>query len=328
MRTPLAPCAALCVALAAPAALAQPAPAQGNNVAAAAAAYEQAQQAQLSRDYARAASLFELADRAAPSPAALRSAIRNHQAAGQRARAATLALRARARDGADPQSAQLAESVLAESTPQLARVRVACAPECALTVDRLVAMQGRAASHELFVDPGAHTLGFDWDGRPSRSPDQTVTAGQLIDLSVEAPPAEVAPPPTPEPTPEPTPVVVAPPTPPPPQPPPRARRPLPPAVFWSGLAATAVAGGVLVWSGLDTLSARDAYAQQPTESGYNDGVGRETRTNVLIGVTAALGVATAVVGVFFTEWGGGRSGASAWVAPLPGGAAAGVVRSF
>jgi hypothetical protein len=81
-------------------------------VTAAAAAYQEAQQAQLVRDYARAAELFELADRAAPSPAALRSALRNHQAASHTARAASLALLARDRDAADAQSAQLAAAVL------------------------------------------------------------------------------------------------------------------------------------------------------------------------------------------------------------------------
>jgi tungstate transport system substrate-binding protein len=52
-----------------------------------------------SGDYARAAELFELADRAAPSPAALRSALRNHQAAGRTARAASLAFLRRLTEG-------------------------------------------------------------------------------------------------------------------------------------------------------------------------------------------------------------------------------------
>jgi hypothetical protein len=37
---------------------------------------------------------------------------------------------------------------------------------------------------------------------------------------------------------------------------------------------------------------------------YQDGRDRQLRTNILIGATAAVGVATAVVGAFFTNWKG------------------------
>ena len=74
-----------------------------------------------------------------------------------------------------------------------------------------------------------------------------------------------------------------------------------------GAGLTVGVAGALLWSGLDTLSARDAYAAAPTQAGYNDGTSRELRTNALIGVTAVLGVATAVGAAFFTEWGGGRA---------------------
>lgn len=155
----------------------QPAQFEARDVAAAAAAYQQAQQAQLVRDYARAAELFELADRAAPSPPALRSAIRNHQAAGRRARAATLALVARDRDAADPQSAQLAASVLAELAPQLASVRVRCAPACDLTVDGGSVGPARATAYTLFVDPGAHSLDASFEGRPALRREFTAAVG-------------------------------------------------------------------------------------------------------------------------------------------------------
>jgi hypothetical protein len=78
---------------------------------------------------------------------------------------------------------------------------------------------------------------------------------------------------------------------------------LPPWVPLAVLGAAAVAGGILVWSGLDTLSARDDYVANPTEQGFNDGVGLETRTNVLIGITAGLGAAAAVL-MIFTDWDG------------------------
>ena len=40
----------------------------------------------------------------------------------------------------------------------------------------------------------------------------------------------------------------------------------------------------------------------PTQSALDDGRVRELRTNVLIGGTAAAGVATLVIGAFFTRW--------------------------
>ena len=99
-------------------------------------------------------------------------------------------------------------------------------------------------------------------------------------------------------------------------------------VFWSALGAPAVSGAVLIWSGLDTLAARDAYVLAPNEAAYNDGLGLQTRTNVLIATTATLAAATALVAVF-TEWSGGRTAqVGAAVLPLPGGAGVTVVRSF
>ena len=77
-----------------------------------------------------------------------------------------------------------------------------------------------------------------------------------------------------------------------------------PAVFWIGAGLTAVSGGLLLWSGLDTLSANDDYEDNPTRSGFEDGVDKERRTNILIGTTAVLGVATVAVGLFATDWGG------------------------
>jgi len=42
------------------------------------------------------------------------------------------------------------------------------------------------------------------------------------------------------------------------------------------------------------------------DSLYNQGLDKQHRTNILLGVTAGVGVATAVVGAFFTDWGGAK----------------------
>jgi hypothetical protein len=42
---------------------------------------------------------------------------------------------------------------------------------------------------------------------------------------------------------------------------------------------------------------------------YQKGVDKQHRTNILIGVTAGVGVATGVIGAFFTDWGGSKKSA-------------------
>ena len=298
--------------------------AQTGDVTAAAAAFQEGQRLQLGQEYARAAEMFELADAAAPSPAALRSAIRSHQAAGQRARAASLSLRAQTRDAADPQSVSLATATLAALAPALGRVQVQCAPACTLTLDRRAVAAQPAEQHAFFVEPGERALEVSWGPGRARSRSLNATAGQTVDLVLEAP-AE-APPAVPVAPAAPVvpvvPVVVAPVEAP-------AARGLSPAVFAVGAGLTAVSAGLLVWSGLDTLAARDAYVQSPSEAGYHDGVSLELRTNVLVASTAVLGVTTAVVGMLFTRWGTTRGGrARAVLTPAAGGAGLGVVGCF
>ena len=87
---------------------------------------------------------------------------------------------------------------------------------------------------------------------------------------------------------------------------------------------TATLGGVSLWSGIDTQNnpgpdrVREACKPLPDGSHsdecdtlYNQGLDKQHRTNALFGVTAGLGVATAVVGAFFTDWGGSKKPASA-----------------
>lgn len=316
---------ALALTLCAPAVLAQSPP----DVASAAAAFQEGQRAQLARDFARAAEMFELADGSAPSAAALRSAVRNHQAANHPARAATLALRMQTRDAGDPQSAALAAETLDALTPRLARISLRCNPSCALVVDGAAASSAASDTHELFAEPGEHALVASWGpARTRRAPVTAVVGAQvtlILDAPPEAPPATPEPAPAPAPTPAPV-IVVAPPPVTPPAPVPRM--PLSPVIFWTALGATVASGAVLIWSGVDTLAARDAYIDQPSEQGYLDGVGLQTRTNVLIATTATLGAAALLTAVF-TDWRGGRAPAvSAAVAPLPGGVGFGMVRSF
>jgi len=85
-----------------------------------------------------------------------------------------------------------------------------------------------------------------------------------------------------------------------------------PIVFYVGAGLTAAAGGVTIWSGLDTQNnpgpdrVRDECAGQGESCPlYKEGRSKQLRTNVLIGVTAGLGVTTVLIAAFATNWSGG-----------------------
>jgi hypothetical protein len=130
---------------------------------------------------------------------------------------------------------------------------------------------------------------------PSQRP-VTVVPGQLSRESFTLLPVSKAPA-VPAPAPPPA-FVEAPAAPPPPPPSPLQSK----WTFIGTATATAVVGGLALWSGLDTLSARDRYVANSTEAGYRDGISREKRTNWLIGGTAVLGAATLGLGLFVTRW--------------------------
>jgi tetratricopeptide (TPR) repeat protein len=84
----------------------------------------------------------------------------------------------------------------------------------------------------------------------------------------------------------------------------RGHRVLPTWAIYTGLGLTAVSGGLTIWSGLDTLSLKDDWEKTHSPKKKDMGQKAELRTNLLIGTTGLFAVATAVVGVFFTDWKG------------------------
>lgn len=292
-------------------------------VAGASAAFREGQAAQLAGDYARAAEMFELADDTAPSGAALRSAIRNRQAAGHNARAASLAAEAILRYPEDAETRALADQTIAALAPTLGHLVIRCEPACTASVDGRAAHEHASALVELYVDPGAHSVVASWAGRDPVSESVEVAPGATEERSMTAPEVAVA---EPEPVDEPEPV-----TQPAPVTEPAPSSGVSPIVFGSLVGLTLISGGVLIWSGIDVMQARDAYVLAPTRAGYDDGVSRELRTNVLIGVTAALGLGSLIV-AFFTDFGGSAASSdtvgsdtagidSFMLVPLDGGAA-------
>lgn len=239
-------------------------------------------------DYVKAAEDFLAADKILPHPAAVFNAARSYEKAGQLSRAANLCARylhdAPAHDG----QRQRARALIAELTPKLGRIHVDDNGANNVNID------GNAPELDVtFVDPGDHDVTGEFGGKQVER-HVSVVAGSLERVVLE--------PPKPKPAPAAPAPVLKPPAP--SSKKPKAEHPhgLPRVVFFGGAAATAVLGGLTIWSGLDTQSARSAYASHPTRAGLDAGIGKEHRTNILLAGTAVLGVATAAIGVFATNW--------------------------
>lgn len=290
---------------------------------AAADAFDRGTRSYLARDYARAAEWFETAYRMAPASAALIQAVRAHERAGNRVRAATLALRLTVNYTGDRAAARQAETTLRLAS-ELVRVDVGCERSCTIELDGT--LQELAS---FFVEPGGeHVIRATFD-TGSVEERFTGAAGEVRALRMEAPPAPVVAETETETevetegteVPVTTPVVAS-----------GGGGGLTPVVGLVGVGLTAVAGGVLVWSGIDTLDGVGPYEMRPTPAGLADGQSRELRTNVLIGVTAGLGVASVIL-LAVADWDGDPQPAeqppvTAVIVPTEGGALAAVGGSF
>jgi len=261
------------------------------DVSAAARAFSEGQTALLDGNFELAAQSFELANSLIPSREALRSAARARMLAGQLARAATHAETLLARYADDPASSSLAGDILKDAKPRLGRIHVSCTSACSLAVDGRALGVPAAETHLFYLNPGRQLVEATFEAGPSTSRAIAPKAGEEINVRLERPPAPKADRmPTPTPAPSRGPEVAEP------------RRGLPRTVFVIGVGVTAALAGITIWSGLDTLSARDAYVMHPTDPGWDDGRAKQLRTNLLIGGTAAAGIGTALIGIFWTNW--------------------------
>jgi hypothetical protein len=261
-------------------------------------AYDRGSAAYIARDFARAATYFETAHRLAPAATALAQAARAHARAGNALRAATLALRLEATYPDESNAMAIATEILAANAERFFRVDVRC-DGCAVELD------GTLLEHpSFFVEPDTeHEVGGHFE-TGDVSERVTGGAGERREIVLEAPPE--APASAPEG----------------PAPSTGGGGGLSP-IFSIAAGALAVgAGGVLIWSGVDTLAGVDDYENDPTTEALAVGQSKETRTNVLIGVTAALAVTTLVLAIF-TDWDGSEEVETrAALAPLAGGAGA------
>jgi hypothetical protein len=250
-------------------------------------------------DYRQAGQKFEAAYARAPHHDALWNAARAWHKAGDWTRAANLYekyLQTAPADAADRNSALAAQR---EISPKVARLEVQSSDEIgSITVDAQP-LEGKT----IYVTPGSHVV----EGKLTKAPDegeavrvtQVVAGGDSVSVALARP---APPPPAPAPvvmmTPAPATTTTSPPA------EPEHRKGISPVFFIVGAVATAAVGGVAIWSGLDTVHRKDDYLKSLTQSQLDDGKAAQTRTNILIGVTAGLGALTFGT-LFFTNWKGG-----------------------
>jgi len=289
--------AALLVTLASPVAFASAAHAATPEELRAREAYDRGTAAYDRGDFATAARELAAADALAPSPIALQAGLDAALRADDPVIGMELLDRT-ARLTPSGELASLVQTARARFAHRTGRVRVACgAAPCVCTVD------GANVESRAYVRIGAHAITIQSGGRTEQRVID-VHDGETIDLA-----------------PSPAPVPALPP-----------RSGLSPAWFFVGVGATAVLAGATTWSGIDTSKQHSdfeklncAQSRIACVNAASDGNAAQTRTNVLLGATAVVGLATAAVGVFLVRW---RTGAVVSVGLVGSGAGASVRTSF
>jgi hypothetical protein len=261
------------------------------------------------KQFEEAAQHFEAADELVPGIKSLRLAIRARSEAGHGSRAATLAAQALERYASDADTAKLAKETIEKYEAILHKVSVSCASPCLLAVGSRTVHGPSTTRWTVYVDPGKTSLAASFLGNTSAKP-RTVeaTAGGSSELRFEPPE-----PPKTKVLPSATSTSDVPPGgdgsgPEQPKP----AKGIHPAFFVTGLLLTAGAGGVLAWSGVDTLqnpgpeNVRKACAGKGPECPeYQLGLESQLRTNILIGATAGTGAVTLLFAIF-TRWSSGK----------------------
>lgn len=259
-------------------------------------------------NYDEAAEYFESADGHAPNERVIELAIAARDKANQTDRAATLAELALELYPNAARIKKIATPIVERAKAELFTIVVSCDEACTL-LDGTRLVHGEAATRRVvFLSPGDHEIRASWSDDRVVSQQTTGKAGDTVNLDFKAPPIpkkeEAAAQPVAGPAAS------------------GADRGqeekphgLPPIVFFSGVGATAVLGGVMIWSGIDTVKNPGTdTVKAACSSGaancndlYNTGKNHELRTNILIAATSVVGAATAVIGGFFTNWSGKKA---------------------
>jgi hypothetical protein len=283
-------------------------------------AYDRGTAAHKRGDFAQAAVDYALADEMAPSPVALRAAIDE----AVRADDAALGMELVARAGRAPAPSDLAKSVAAARTKFQGKagvVRLRCPSTCMATLDG----KPLAVNKDAWSTVGQHTVviqvGDDAQQRlievKADAPAELAPTPrpQAPPAATSAPPEAPAPAPAPLPAPERprgenSPAAPAPYVTPAPEPAPAAAPGLSPVWFFVGAGATLALGAGSALSALDTSSKHDDFVKAgcdargspACDAASTNGESAQARTNILLAVTAVVGVVTVVIGAAFTRW--------------------------
>jgi tetratricopeptide (TPR) repeat protein len=274
-------------------------------------AFDRGRAAFRAKGYVEAAEYFEAADGYVPSAQSMLLAIRSRLQAGQTARALTLAELALRTYDDNEDIQKEARKVIEAHSSSLGRVNASCEEACELILDGKLVHGRPDTQRTLYMDPGLHKVRASWPDGRAKSLGVRIEAGQYELMEFVQPPEgskdatdawlnskdedgahlEAAPE-APKVTKE------------------AGRSGWSPAVFWTGVAVTGVGVGVSTFLGINAISnpgadqVRDACRGQGTEcEEYQQGLRNQTAASVAIGVTAGLGVLTAVTGIFLTDWG-------------------------
>ncbi len=241
-------------------------------------------------DFVRAAGEFEAAYRENPHPTALWNAAWSWERAGERVKAANFYRRFLAEAPSETQNRNRATASLSELGKSLGRIEIVAPEADSAELDQRDLGRDRV----VYVDPGTHLVTATIAGNKI-SAEVAVDGGQTRSV-VLAPKGVTKPDP------------------------PAAKKPSAPVdkqgprgeTPWLLLpfaGVTALGVGLVIWSGTDTLVARAQYDELSKADQrllYDQGKQKQDRTNVLIGVTAGLGLVTGAVAIFAIDWGAGK----------------------
>jgi hypothetical protein len=254
------------------------------------------------RQFIEAAEHFEKAYSLAPHPSALWNAADAREKGGELSTAANMYAKYLETASEEDKDRYEAKQRINNLTLVLGRLELFGPDATDIKIDHVTHVEG---ANVVFVDPGDHVVTAKVDSK-FLSKNVNVAAGAKV--IVRLVPQSDAPPPSASSQTSSTPSDV---------PPPAKKKGIGPGIVYVGAGLTAVLAGISVWSGLDTRSKRSDFDANPTGKGYDDGMAAQQRTNILLGATAVVGVATILVGAFAVRW---SSPAEPQVSLAPGGA--------
>jgi len=273
----------------APARAQQSQPTAPADVSGAAAAFDEGVKSFQRADYGAAARAFLRADELVPSADALSNAIAAGRRANDHLLVVTASRRAIAREAEHPELAANAREALVQAERHVSRLELSCKSKapCSLVLDGSAVPAGTT-----YVLAGLHVVVASTErGERSERKFETVpgsTYSMVLEPSAEGRKAPPAPP-----------VVAAAPS------PERAvgDKPLPKAVFWSGVGVSAALTGLTIWSGLDVVNQRDELPPRPSAEQASDDGARIRRTDVLLIGTVVVAALTTYTGLALVDWG-------------------------